>query len=71
LDRIVDTLHFAPSRESLMIQVIDMISYAHLRSRSTASHPKLDEFQKEMWQVVRDSGKIGYLGIWYPPEKNL
>jgi hypothetical protein len=71
LDRIVDTLHFAPSRESLMIQVIDMISYAHLRSRSTASHPKLDEFQKEMWRVVRDSGKIGYLGIWYPPEKNL
>jgi hypothetical protein len=69
LDRIVDTLHFAPSRESLMIQAIDMISYAHLRSRCVVNNPELSEFQKEMWGVIRDSGKVAYFGIWHPPDK--
>ena len=71
LDRIMDTLHFVPSRESLIIQAVDMISYAHLRLRCSVKHPELDEFQKEMWCVIRDSGKIAYLGVWHPPEKNL
>jgi hypothetical protein len=48
-----------------------MVSYTHLRSICAASQPGLDEFQKEMWSDIRDSGEIAYLGIWYPHEKNL
>jgi hypothetical protein len=67
LDRIIDTLHFAPSEESLMIQTIDMISFAHIRSRSIVESLLLDEFQKQLWKVVTDSQRIKYEGIWNPP----
>ena len=70
LDRIIDTMHFAPSEESLMIQAIDMISFAHIRSRSIVENPDLEAFQNQLWKVLADSQKIKYLGVWIPPIKN-
>jgi len=64
LNRIVDTIHFAPSHESLMIQAIDMLSYANIQIRKSVSDPRLLAFQQNLRVKLFDSGRISYYGVW-------
>ncbi|MDO5684323.1 MAG: DUF3800 domain-containing protein, partial [Propionibacteriaceae bacterium] len=54
LQRIVDTLYFAPSNESRLLQASDLISYIHLRSRFPGTNPRAVQAAHDMWGLVRN-----------------
>ncbi|MDO8646306.1 MAG: DUF3800 domain-containing protein [Candidatus Planktophila sp.] len=64
LDRIADTIHFAPSRESSLIQAVDMIAHANVRAHRLDQRPELVTFQKGLHDKLRASGRLCYFGIW-------
>lgn len=55
LRRIVDTLYFAESHESRLLQASDLVSYIHLRSRQSDKDPRAARAAKKLWDNV--SGK--------------
>lgn len=65
LDRIADTIHFAPSKESSLIQAVDMIAYAILRTRRQDAHPGLITFHAGLKEILTTSAKLKYYNIWY------
>ena len=65
LTRIVDTLHFAPSSESRLVQAADLIAFLH---RRMATEPPADERVKRanntIW--VRVGPRILHVTCWNP-----
>ena len=65
LTRIVDTIHFAPSRASRLVQAADLIAYM---ARRTATHIETDERAKNansaLW--ARIEPKIHHNRCWFP-----
>lgn len=52
LKRIVDTLYFAPSNESRLLQASDLVSYMHFRARHPGSEARAVKAAREMWELV-------------------
>ena len=66
LDRIMDTIHFAPSKSSRLLQAADLISYAHHRSRRMYQSPELSKFHRELWQILLDKKIVKEASVWQP-----
>jgi hypothetical protein len=64
LDRIADTIHFAPSSESIFIQAVDMIAHANIRARRVDSNLELSAFQSGLRDKIWRSGNLKYYDIW-------
>ncbi len=59
LDRLVDTLHFAPSHASRLLQAADLVSYVHTQTCRTHKRPDTHAAWWRMWaklsSAVRES----------------
>jgi hypothetical protein len=64
LDRIADTIHFAPSKESSLIQAIDILAHANIRARRRDKNPDLVAFQEGLHDKLWNSGRLRYYNIW-------
>lgn len=64
LPRIADTLHFAPSCHSRMVQAVDMVTYVLNRNRHPAEHEKTREFYADLWDVLEDLRDRGASHHW-------
>jgi len=65
LPRIVDTIHFAPSHHSRLLQAADLVAFLHHR-RSTRMevHPKAAKANEALWKSI--SGRIVHAWTWSP-----
>lgn len=66
LDRIIDTIHFAPSKESRLLQAADVVSWAHVRSLGKYKNEALREFQSELWGRLTRAGRVNEASAWEP-----
>ncbi len=60
LDRIVDTIHFAPSHSSRLLQAADLVSYAHTQTCRSHNDPRAQAAWDRTWatltqHIVRES----------------
>jgi hypothetical protein len=62
-DRAVDTLHFAPSKHSRLLQAADLVSYLHFRMRrSGVTDPRAIKANQDLWAII--AGKHKVFHIW-------
>jgi len=52
LDRIADTLHFAPSHASRLLQAADLVSYAHTQSCRHRRDPRATAVWQRIWKAL-------------------
>ena len=52
LDRIADTIHFAPSKASRLLQAADLVSYAHAQSRRTHPNAQAEAAYRRIWDTL-------------------
>lgn len=68
LEFIVDTIHFAPSRASRLLQAADMVVYLHQRifnRRLLRSAPdRADRANERLWDIINP--RIHHSHCWYP-----
>lgn len=65
IDRIVDTIHFAPSTESRLIQAADLLAFIHHRREAvTSSDPRSAQAVEAIWQSLRP--RFHSLRTWHP-----
>lgn len=53
LAKILDTVYFAPSAESRLLQAADLVSYAHFRARTTRTTSKSHAAGQQAWDIVK------------------
>lgn len=54
LKNILDTVYFAPSHESRLLQAADLVSYAHFRARMTSETSRSYAAGQQAWEIVKD-----------------
>ncbi|MFT3851922.1 MAG: DUF3800 domain-containing protein [Ilumatobacteraceae bacterium] len=65
LDRIVDTIHFVPSRSSRLLQAADLVAFiVNRRDGNIARHPDERATLDRMWERV--SGRVTHMHCWSP-----
>jgi hypothetical protein len=65
LDRLLDTVHFAPSHHSRMIQAADMLAFIYRRVRTvTETDARAEAAMGRIWNLLLDSGKLHDTGTW-------
>lgn len=65
LTRIVDTIHFAPSKSSRLLQAADLVAYLHFRRRSgVETDARAVRANDALWDRI--SQRIGHLNCWTP-----
>jgi hypothetical protein len=65
LDRLLDTVHFAPSHHSRMLQAADILAFTFRRYRTVVeSDPRAAAVMEGLWSRIEGSGKIVGLGTW-------
>lgn len=64
LDRIVDTLHFAPSKFSRCLQAADLASYCHVMQHKKHRHPNATVAWQRAWNLLLSSGRIYEATCW-------
>ena len=65
ISRVVDTLHFVKSRESRLIQAIDLIVFIHRRRTVHRSlQPNEKAFLDSLWGKIQE--KVSYNRTWSP-----
>ena len=65
LTRIVDTLHFAPSNASRLVQAADLVAYLYGRIQSRVDKdPRAIRANGDLWNLVADC--IYNVHCWYP-----
>ena len=52
LDRIADTLHFAPSHASRLLQAADLVSYAHSQTKRTHPDSRAEAANNRIWATL-------------------
>lgn len=62
LDRLVDTLHFAPSHASRGLQAADLVSYAYTQRRKTFRNPRAQAAWERIWSSLGD--RLWEVSIW-------
>ncbi|HEY0638008.1 MAG TPA: DUF3800 domain-containing protein [Pseudonocardiaceae bacterium] len=65
LDRLLDTVHFAPSHQSRMLQAADMIAFLYrrrqtIREQDARSQAAMDR----LWTAIVGSGRVYDMGTW-------
>lgn len=66
LNRVIDTIHFAPSKSSRLLQAADLISYVHHRSRRFYSNKELTDFHRGLWQILTEKNLVKEASVWQP-----
>jgi hypothetical protein len=62
IDRSLDTLHFAPSKNSRLLQAADLISFLHFRMRrSDVTDPRALKANQNIWDTIANKVKIHHL----------
>ena len=65
LDRLLDTVHFAPSHHSRMIQAADMLAFVYRRVRTvTETDARAEAAMGKIWEKLVSSGKLHDVGTW-------
>lgn len=65
LTRVVDTMHFAPSTASRLLQAADLVAYLHRRMNSRADRdPRAVRANTALW--ARIEHLVWEWGCWYP-----
>ncbi|MEX2254595.1 MAG: DUF3800 domain-containing protein [Acidimicrobiia bacterium] len=63
--RIIDTIHFAPSRASRLVQAADLIAFLYHRIKSgVETDERAVRANKALWDKV--SGRVAHTHIWTP-----
>jgi hypothetical protein len=67
LDHILDTLHFAPSRHSRLLQAVDLVAFLHLRRHAHREQdPRAAQANDRLWSYV--APRVRDSGFWPPGE---
>jgi len=65
LPRIVDTIHFAPSHHSRLIQAADLVAFLHRRREThVETDPRAERANDALWGRIRPS--IRHQHCWFP-----
>lgn len=65
LTRIVDTMHFAPSEASRLLQAVDLVVYLYQRRRSDSGRDeRAQRANRHLWERVRH--RVWHERCWYP-----
>lgn len=65
LATLLDTVHFAPSHRSRMLQAADMLAFVHRRfSTVQESDPRAQEEMRKLWAKVVSSPRKWDMGSW-------
>jgi hypothetical protein len=65
LDRLLDTVHFAPSHQSRMLQAADMFAFIYRRRQTVQeSDPRSEAAMRKLWSAILDLQKVYNLGSW-------
>lgn len=66
LDRLADTLHFAPSSASRLLQAADLVSYAHIQTLRQHKHEVARAFWLRVWGKLQQ-GVLKEASTWSGP----
>lgn len=65
LKRVVDTIHFAPSRASRLVQAADLVAFLHCRiSSGVESDPRAIRANTALW--ARIEPRVAHSWCWHP-----
>lgn len=65
LDSLLDTVHFAPSHRSRMLQAADILAFTYRRYQTvTESDSRAHQIMERMWAKLTSSGKLFEPGQW-------
>lgn len=65
LDSLLDTVHFAPSHHSRMLQAADMLAFTYRRFRTiTETDPRAQKVMDRLEGKIMNSGKVFEPGTW-------
>lgn len=65
LERLLDTVHFAPSHRSRMLQAADMLAFTYRRYQTVSEpDPRAQRIMDRMWSKLTSSGKLVDPGQW-------
>lgn len=65
LDSLLDTVHFAPSHHSRMLQAADMLAFTYRRHRTVQeSDARSERAMGQIWERLESSGKLYSVGQW-------
>ena len=65
LDSLLDTVHFAPSHHSRMLQAADILAFTWTRLRTVSERdPRQAAVMTRLEDKIRSSGKVYQEGIW-------
>lgn len=65
LDSLLDTVHFAPSHRSRMLQAADMLAFTYRRHYTVRERdPRAQRIMDRMWSKLTSSGKLFKAGQW-------
>jgi hypothetical protein len=65
LSRLLDTVHFAPSHQSRMLQAADVLAFIYRRHHTvTESDQRSEVAMSKLWNDIWNSGKVHDIGSW-------
>ncbi len=65
LTRIIDTIHFAPSTSSRLLQAADLVAFLHFRINTGADRdPRAIKANRDLWNLV--THKVVHSRMWSP-----
>ncbi len=65
LDRLLDTVHFAPSHQSRMLQAADILAFVYRRRVTVIENdPRSRRAMERLWSLIDSSGKVYDAGSW-------
>jgi hypothetical protein len=65
LTRVIDTIHFAPSTSSRLLQAADLVAFMWHRVDSRVDHDdRAIKANRDLWLLI--SGKVSHARAWYP-----
>lgn len=65
LGALLDTVHFAPSHRSRMLQAADIVAFTYRRHQTvTESDHRAQRIMDRLWSKLEDSGKLFEPGQW-------
>lgn len=65
LDRLLDTVHFAPSHRSRMLQAADILAFTYRRHETvTETDERAQRIMDRMWAKIATSGQLFEAGQW-------
>ena len=66
IQRVVDTLHFAPSSESRLLQAVDLIAFLYHRIATTKSGTDMRQVRANRTLWARIDQKVWHRYLWRP-----